>query len=111
MLQHTNVINHKLIKIYEKVMEKKLIGKVTVEEKNEIQALFERRNGLNELAKIITADNAELYEKLVKDLGETGTKFQSWWDRMGEKYQWESAEGGNWEIDFDTCEIYLVTND
>ena len=25
---------------------KKLVGKVTVEEKNEIQSLFERRNGL-----------------------------------------------------------------
>lgn len=91
-------------------MEKKLIGQVTVEEKNEIQTLFERRNGLNELAKILTADNSELYEKLVKDLGETGTKFQSCWDRMAEKYQWESTESGSWEINFDTCEIYLVTN-
>lgn len=90
---------------------KKLIGQVTPDEKNEIQMLFERRNGLNELAKILTADNTELYEKLVKDLGETGVNFQSWWDRMGEKYRWESAEGGNWEINFDTCEIYLVTND
>ncbi len=90
-------------------MVKKLIGQVTPDEKNEIQALFERRNGLNELAKILTADNGELYEKLVRDLGETGSKFQAWWNRMGEKYNWESIEGGNWEIDFDTCEIYLVT--
>ena len=87
---------------------RKVVGQVTIEERNEIQQLFERRNGLNELAKILTAENHELYEKLVKDMGETGTKFQSWWDRMGEKYQWESIEGGNWEIDFDTCEIYLV---
>lgn len=91
-------------------MTKKVIGQVTLDEKNEIQALFERRNGLNELAKILTADNAELYEKLVKDLGETGAKFQGWWDRMAEKYQWESTENGNWEINFDTCEIYLITN-
>ncbi len=88
---------------------KKLVGKVTPEEKNEIQTLFERRNGLNELAKILTADNTELYEKLVKDMGETGTKFQGWWDRMAEKYHWESTPDGNWEINFDTCEIYLVT--
>ena len=88
---------------------KKIIGQVTIEEKNEIQTLFERRNGLNELAKIVTADNTELYEKLVKDLGETGTKFQNWWDRMSQKYQWESSENGNWEINFDTCEITLVT--
>ena len=87
---------------------RKVVGQVTIEERNEIQQLFERRNGLNELAKILTADNHELYEKLVKDMGETGTKFQSWWDRMGEKYQWESIDGGNWEINFDTCEIYSV---
>ncbi len=63
---------------------KKVVGQVTPEERTEIQTLFERRNGLNELAKILTAENAELYEKLVKDLGETGTKFQNWWDRMAE---------------------------
>lgn len=88
---------------------KKLVGQVTPEERTEIQTLFERRNGLSELAKILTADNIELYEKLVKDLGETGSKFQSWWDRMSNKYQWESASDGNWEISFDTCEIFLVT--
>ena len=88
---------------------KKIVGQVTVEEKNEIQTLFERRNGLNELAKIVTVDNTELYEKLVKDLGETGAKFQNWWNRMAGKYQWESSENGNWEINFDTCEITLVT--
>jgi len=90
-------------------MNKKLVGLVTPEEKNEILTLFERRNGLNELAKILTADNAELYEKLVKDMGETSTRFQQWWDTMAAKYQWESTEDGNWEINFDTCEIYLVT--
>ena len=90
-------------------MERKLVGQVTAEEKNEIQALFERRNGLNELSQILTVENEALYEKLVKDLGETGAKFQNWWNRMAEKYNWESAEGGNWEINFETCEIYLVT--
>ena len=87
---------------------KKVVGQVTVEEKNEIQTLFERRNGLKEMAKIVTADNTELYEKLVKDMGETSSKFQSWWDTMAQKYQWESAENGNWEINFETCEIYMV---
>ena len=88
---------------------RKIVGQVTREEKDEILVLFERRNGPNELAKIVTADNTDLYEKLVKDLGETGTKFQQWWDSMADKYQWESEEGGNWEINFETCEIYLVT--
>jgi CXXX repeat modification system protein len=87
---------------------RKLVGQVTPEERNEIQTLFERRNGLNELAKILTSDNTELYEKLVKDMGETSTRFQSWWTRMSQKYQWESSENGNWEINFDTCEVFLV---
>lgn len=89
-------------------MVKTKVGQVTPAEKDEIQALFERRNGLSELAKIVTADNEELYEKLVKDLGVTGMKFQQWWDSMSAKYEWESVEGGNWEINFDTCDIYLV---
>lgn len=90
-------------------MTKKLVGHVTEEEKNVIQNLFERKNGLNELAKIVSADNAELYERLVKDLGETSTKFQHWWDSMAAKYQWEATEDGSWEIDFQTNEIFLVT--
>ena len=88
---------------------RKVVGQVTPEEKNEIQKLFERRNGLNELAKILTADNAELYEKLVKDLGETSTRFQQWWDSMAQKYQWEGTDNGHWEINFNTCAIYLVS--
>ena len=90
-------------------MVKKVVGQVTVDEKNEIQTLFERRNGLNELAKIVTADNTELYEKLVKDMGETGVRFQQWWNTASQKYNWEMTENGNWEINFETCEIFLVT--
>ena len=88
-------------------MAKKLIGQVTVEETKEIQYLYERKNGLSELARILTPDNQELYEKLVKDLGKTQSEFQNWWTQMSQKYNWENVDGGNWEIDFDTCDIYL----
>lgn len=86
---------------------KKAVGKVSEQERNEIKFLFERRNGLNELAKIIKDDDA-LYERVVADMGSTGTKFQKWWNDMAAKYRWENSENGNWEIDFDTCDIYLV---
>lgn len=87
---------------------KKEVGCVTEEERNTIQTLFERRNGLDELAMVLSADNNELYERLVRDMGETATKFQNWWNETSAKYGWESAENGNWEIDFNTCKIYLV---
>ncbi len=86
-----------------------MIAKVSEEEKKEIQALFERKNGLAELSKILTADNTALYDKLVQDMGETQTRFQKWWDDMGAKHKWESRPDGNWEINFQTNEIYLVT--
>lgn len=85
---------------------KKLVGKVTEEEKNVILALFERRNGLTELAKVVTKSD-EIYERLIADMGVTSTKFQQWWDNMSAKYQWESTPNGHWEINFDTCEIFL----
>lgn len=86
---------------------KEKVGRVTAEERDEIQQLFERRNGLNELARILTPDNDALYQKLVTDMGVTGTRFQQWWDRMSAKYQWKSLPDGHWEIDFDTCDIFL----
>ena len=89
---------------------KKIVGKVTPEERDEILALFERKNGLNELALLLnSSSDQELYEKLVMDLGETSLRFQRWWDTKAKQYCWESVKGGNWEIDFDTCEIFLLT--
>jgi len=87
---------------------KKQIGKVSEEERNEIQALHERKNGLLELAKVV-GDNDVIYEKLVRDMGVTSSRFEQWWGRVGEKYRWESTENGKWEIDFNTCEIYLIS--
>ena len=84
------------------------VGQVTVEERDTIQQLFERKNGLNELAKIFTPDNEALYQKLVKDLGETSSKFQQWWDDMSAKYHWKGTPTGHWEINFDTCDIFLM---
>ena len=90
---------------------RKVVGQVTLEERTEIQTLFERKNGLTELAKIITADNNELYEKLIKDMGETSSKFQQWWDMKSNQYGWESNPRGHWEINFQNGEITLVVKD
>ena len=89
---------------------KKLVGKVTPEERDEIQKLFERKNGLIELARVIPAENETLYEKMVKDLGVTAERFQKWWNDKSTSYGWEGHPNGGWEIDFKTCEIYLVIN-
>lgn len=88
---------------------KKEVGKVTPEEAAVIRGLFERRNGLAELAKILPAENNDLYERLIKDIATTAASFQQWWDSTSSRYGWESADNGNWEIDFHTNKIFLVT--
>ena len=89
-------------------MERKLIGSVSEQERDEIRTLFERKNGLSELFKVLDAENEALYNKLVADMSITATKFQSWWDEKAQKYRWDSLPDHRWEIDFDTCEIFLV---
>jgi len=93
--------------------ERRKIGKVTPRERDEISALFERKNGLTELIKaLVEADDEALknnyfYEKIVADLGKTTTRHQRWWDRCAKQYQWERVDGHIWEIDFETCNIFL----
>lgn len=91
-------------------MEKK-VGQVSPEESAIIQKLYERRNGLVELAKIIDPSNEALYEKLVADMGKTSTDFQQWWSDMAAKYEWESLPDHSWRIDFNTGDIFLQPDD
>ena len=84
----------------------KIVGRVSLEERDVIKKLFERKNGLFELARVLTPEN-ELYDKLVADLGATSTQYQKWWDDMAAKYHWEASPNGKWSINFDTCEISL----
>lgn len=91
---------------------KKVVGKVTPEQRDEIQSLFERRNSLKELMMIVNpAENNELYERVLADQTETRKRFEQWWSDRGKEYCWEGSENGNWEIDFQTCEIFLVSCD
>lgn len=88
--------------------EKQKVGNVTPEQKDQIQALFERKNSLKELFMIVKPENVDLYERVVADMAETQKKFDQWWSDMAAEYHWEGCESGNWEINFETCEIFLT---
>ncbi len=95
------------------VSSKKIVGKVTPVERDEIRALFERKNGLTELFRSLSTlteselRGSSLYERIVADMSEVTTRFQNWWDTMSKKYSWENVAGYKWEIDFNTCDIFL----
>ncbi len=88
-------------------MTKKLVGKVTPEQRDEIQALYERRNSLKELLLIVPKDNQDLYERVFADMTQAQKNFDQWWADRGAEYLWEGKVNGRWEINFETCEIYL----
>ncbi len=87
---------------------KELIGKISTQERDQIKSLFERKNGLIELFKALDGKNELLFQKLVKDMGETCANFQKWWDDKSLQYNWQKREDGHWEVDFETCDIYIV---
>ena len=94
-------------------VERRMVGKVSYKERDEILSLFERKTGLNELIlSLVDSDdevlrNHHFYEKIVADMGKTTTNFQQWWDSKAKQYHWENIKGHVWEIDFDSCQIFL----
>jgi CXXX repeat modification system protein len=92
---------------------RRVVGSITKEERDEIRAIFERKNGLNELFRSLASLSAAeleatpLYERIVRDMGDASRRFQAWWDSRSAAYHWESLPGYQWEVDFEGCTIYL----
>jgi len=90
-----------------------LVGRVTPEERDEIRALFERKNGLTELARALGGmnrqelDDSALYDRLVRDMATVVSRLQEWWNAKSTRYGWESRPGHSWRIDFETCGIHV----
>lgn len=90
-----------------------VVGKVGLKERDEIQALFERRSGLLELVQSLSQNGSGLlendvfYEKVIADLGRTKIAFQKWWEDKAKAYGWQGKPGWQWSIDFNTCQISL----
>ena len=88
-------------------MDKKIVGKVTEDEKREIQELYEKKLALENLLKIIDSSNEQMYVKLVADYGSTMRLFQEWWNKMHITYNWKSEKDKSWNINFETNEVSL----
>jgi CXXX repeat modification system protein len=94
-------------------MSREKVGYVTEQEKEELRKMFERKVALQEIMPSlnpeICGDIDGLYEKVINDLISTNKSFQLWWKDKAIQYNWKAVEGGNWKIDFETNEVFLVT--
>jgi CXXX repeat modification system protein len=88
------------------------VGQITEDEKDKLLKLFERQLALKEL--IMGSEhpmhefNNDLYEKIISDMGQTERKLDGIWEDLAQKYNWKTAENGNWNIDFETGDVILV---
>lgn len=57
------------------------VGKVTVEERDEIRNIYEKINALRNLQLIVEEEN--LYKKVEKDLQNVEKEFDEWWGGGG----------------------------
>lgn len=91
------------------------VGSVTEQEKKDMLRLYERKLALQELVitlptQCLDQDSKdELYDRIMIDMGTNKLKFDKWWAEMAQKYGWMALPNGQWNIDFETNEIYLVT--
>jgi CXXX repeat modification system protein len=90
------------------------VGRVTPEERDEIQELFQRKVGLTALVTTLarmestTLESTPLYERVVRDMGETTLAYDGWWEKTAEKYRWtRERPDQKWHVDFATCEVLL----
>lgn len=86
---------------------KKVVGKVTEEEKQAIMSLNSHMNSLEELLQVLSKDD-DLYEEASRDMEETMKKYQKWWSQGFEKYHWEKGET-DWKLFFETNEIVIIS--
>ena len=84
---------------------KKVIGKVTEEEKQQIKDINEHKNSLEELL-LILPQECELYQKALDEMNNTMNAYQEWWSTHYNKYHWEKGNT-NWTILFETNEIII----
>ena len=82
-------------------------GRVTIEERDEIQRLHMRKVALTELFGAVSPQKSDLYERVVEDMGRTMIAYEGWFSARAKQYDWKSIPGGKWRIDFTTCEVFL----
>lgn len=91
-------------------------GKLTAEETEFIQKLYQRKMALLELMPTIKTpmDKESLdyiYEKIVNDLQETNQKMHKWWLDVSNSHGWKYGDGDMWSVNFKDREVSIKSAD
>lgn len=93
------------------------LGLVTETERNEIYDLMNEKGALESLFLTlwrvhdfdVNSSFEQLYKRIVSDMKEVKRQIETWWKKVATKYNWEYEPNDTWNIDFETYEIFLVS--
>ena len=92
----------------------RLLGTLEENEKNEIEKIYYRRVTLENMILVLQergnmeeSESEGLYQRLVQDMSETIKGMRDWWDKTSKCHEWEYRQENNWEVKFDSGEVYL----
>jgi CXXX repeat modification system protein len=94
-------------------MDYKIVGQVTIMEKNEVVILSERLAALYELRlsekslDLAQEERDRLLGRITQKEIETNKLLEQWWHDKYSKYNWEGQEKCKWEIDFKSRNVYM----
>ncbi len=92
----------------------RLLGTLEENEKSEIEEIYYRRVTLENMILVLQergnmeeSGSESLYQRLVQDMSETIKRMQDWWNKTSTYHGWEYRRENNWEVKFDSGEVYL----
>lgn len=84
------------------------LGKVCINENEEMMNIYNKRAALDELMCTISkTESPELYKKVNDELKSIVIEYEKWWECIKNKYNWIINENEYLILDFDTCEIIV----
>ncbi len=90
------------------------VGRVSDEEKKELVILYERKMAMEELEEslertdLTESEFLQMKSKFKEEKPKTIYDFNKWWQDKAEKYKWDKKDHGQWTIDFETNDIFLL---
>lgn len=87
-------------------MIREFIGTISEDDKKELIKIYERKNSLEELV-IEISEEEKMYSQIRTDLEITSVTINEWWAKIAFKYNLKFDEKGQWELNFETNEVFL----
>ena len=77
-----------------------LVQEISIVEKNEINELIEKKNALNNLAKVLNESNdKELYKRCKDELAKINKLYTEWWEKVINEYPLENNKNDELYVD------------